>query len=103
MEQKQELFIGAYCTQQRSSAIADVLQYTCTCTYNVQVLCTAYFSFSGICNVTKPCQNRGVCTNLKEDGGYWCKCQSGFTGVNCTVGHVKGKYLPTTFRKNLTD
>ena len=59
---------------------------TCTCAGNFNTYYIIYLFCSGLCNVTMPCQNNGVCTNLKsEDGGYWCKCRPGYTGINCTI------------------
>ncbi|CAF1126051.1 unnamed protein product [Adineta steineri] len=36
------------------------------------------------CDIYKPCQNLGICTNnLTYPLGYTCFCQSGFSGTNC--------------------
>lgn len=85
-----ELAMGRTCKNGATCVNIGVYEYRCKCPPEYEGRYCGKRSNYGICNVTKPCQNRGVCTNLKEDGGYWCKCQSGFTGVNCTVGHVKG-------------
>lgn len=33
----------------------------------------------------KPCQNGGICYNTGA-GSYECRCQDGFTGVDCETG-----------------
>ncbi|UJR25992.1 hypothetical protein I4U23_007339 [Adineta vaga] len=38
------------------------------------------------CDLAKPCQNQGICTNnLSISHGYICACQSGFNGTNCEL------------------
>ena len=33
---------------------------------------------------SRPCQNQGECVK-GDDAGYTCKCQAGWTGVNCEI------------------
>lgn len=38
------------------------------------------------CETLQPCANGGTCVSIeKNDGGYTCHCDLGFSGENCTI------------------
>jgi hypothetical protein len=42
--------------------------------------------FATPCDISKPCQNAGTCTNnISASHGYVCKCLSGFEGTDCQI------------------
>ncbi|CAF4147425.1 unnamed protein product [Rotaria sp. Silwood2] len=37
-----------------------------------------------LCDIFKPCQNNGICTNIQANiPSYFCSCQLGFSGIHC--------------------
>ncbi|KJH53603.1 Kunitz/Bovine pancreatic trypsin inhibitor domain protein [Dictyocaulus viviparus] len=37
-----------------------------------------------ICSTANPCRNNGTCVYVWKKNTYYCKCQNGYTGKNCT-------------------
>ncbi|VDL66586.1 unnamed protein product [Nippostrongylus brasiliensis] len=40
-------------------------------------------NLTDICTVANPCKNNGTCVFVWKKNTHYCKCDKGYTGVNC--------------------